>query len=536
MEGEGRRTAYFAAAGALICAVTFGPYLQGEFVWDDAHIVRDNPSLRDWAGLVRNFTTDTWSAAGHAAGQFYRPLMMLTFWLQKQMGADSVAAYRLVSVLLHLVCGALLFRLLRRFKIGQLIAFSAALLFIAHPVSSEPTMLLAARNDSLGVLFTVSAILAWPSPGQARSGPRRALAALFAVCAFFSKEAFVIAPILIALAQLAAYGNKLRVRDIVWLGVPCVAVLAGVILRRALGVVSASDELERGLLVLLQTGASAIAYYGRLIASLSNGLTFAPYVALDGFWSAFVLVALVLLTGAALMTFVRGGRACRPLGALWLGAVWFALALAPLVLVVPMLGFYQNRYAYFPMIGVVLSAASALELSRDAVRRVTARASLLPWVLRGAAVLLLLGAVAVTRMEASTWRDNLSLYGADVERDPTNGVALYHLGHAVFERRGCAEAIPIYAQAAQHAPDYSRSWKNWAGCLVTLGRFSEALFPAERAVALSPSDAGARFNLAASLIGTGRRQLGIEALKHTLRLDPGHAQARRILADVGADR
>jgi tetratricopeptide (TPR) repeat protein len=531
MGQRGRENLTFLALGVLCCALTFGAALGGEFVWDDVHIVRDNPSLRDWAGLVRNFSTDTWSAAGRAAGQFYRPLMMLTFWLQRQMGAEAVGSYRVLSVVLHLGCGLLLLRLLRRFEVAPVIAVPAALLFMAHPLSTEPAMLLAARNDTLGSLFSLLAISSWPGPEQRNPGRWRALASACSVCAFFSKEAFVIVPVLIGLAQLAAHGRSLGLRHIAWLGAPCLAVAAAIVVRRSLGVASGSDELQRGFLVLAQTGASVVAYYSSLIGTLSNGLTFAKYVPLDPLRSTIVVLLLILLIAAPLGAFLRRGN--RPLGGMWFGLTWYALALAPLVLVVPTLGFYQNRYAYFPMMGLILAVSSGLELTREAVGRVAGGGPLRGALWAGVGLLTLV-ALATTRLEASAWHDNLSLYGADVERDPTNGVSLYHLGHAVYERRGCAEAVPLYAQAARYAPHYARAWKNWSGCLVTLGRLSEALVPAERAVALRPDDAGAQFNLAAALLATGRRQSGVEALERTLTLDPGHGQARRILADVQA--
>jgi tetratricopeptide (TPR) repeat protein len=97
--------------------------------------------------------------------------------------------------------------------------------------------------------------------------------------------------------------------------------------------------------------------------------------------------------------------------------------------------------------------------------------------------------VLSTLSEAANWRSDLSLYQADLLRDPENGIAHYHYGYAVLRRRGCGEALPIFLAATRLAPSYARGWHNVAGCLENLGRAAEAVEPARRAVELEPDNA-----------------------------------------------
>ena len=105
------------AVGLL--TLSFGAQVGGAFVWDDAWFVERNPSLHGLAGLLDNFRLDFYHAAGQAPGQFYRPLMMATVWLQSVLGASSVAPYRLFNFVLHLACATLLLCLLLRLVTGS---------------------------------------------------------------------------------------------------------------------------------------------------------------------------------------------------------------------------------------------------------------------------------------------------------------------------------------------------------------------------------------------------------------------------------
>jgi Flp pilus assembly protein TadD len=152
------------------------------------------------------------------------------------------------------------------------------------------------------------------------------------------------------------------------------------------------------------------------------------------------------------------------------------------------------------------------------------------WLVAGALLPALL--VLSTSSAAANWRSDLSLYRADLLRDPDNGIAHYHYGYAVLRRRGCGEALPIFLAATRLAPDYARGWHNVAGCLENLGRAAEAEEPARRAVELEPDNARNQYNLAVALAARGDRTGATHALEHCLAREPSFKPARELLVGL----
>jgi tetratricopeptide (TPR) repeat protein len=237
-----------------------------------------------------------------------------------------------------------------------------------------------------------------------------------------------------------------------------------------------------------------------------------------------VLVILVaLLVALARAWWREPARFALPL----LGISWFCLALVPLVAAVPQIGFYGNRYAYSPLGGLTVAAVGLLE---PLAGRARGRLSRL-WLAAGVALPAML--VLSTLSEAANWSSDLSLYQADLLRDPDNGIAHYHYGYAVLRRRGCSEALPIFLAATRLAPGYARGWHNVAGCLENLGRAAQAVEPARRAVELEPDNARNQYNLAVALAARGNRTGAMRALEECLAREPSFKPAPELLVELG---
>jgi tetratricopeptide (TPR) repeat protein len=283
---------------------------------------------------------------------------------------------------------------------------------------------------------------------------------------------------------------------------------------------------------LLRVSASVLLHYGELSATLSNGLTFARYEPVSGVTAGLVMLLLAAVGGFFCYLWYRAPKDQQARAGVWAGLVWFALGLAPTALVIPILGMYQNRYCYFPLLGLVLTFASLAELARArlyqsrTLSRPKAAALLI-----GVAFFGLLALTTVrTRLESGAWASNASLAQSDLLSDPDNHFALYHLAHALSIEGGCKKALPFYARAAELSAGYARAWDNFTGCLVELGRYADAEAPARHALALTPDSAAAHYHLGVILIGTGHRDRGKRELERALKLAPTHAPSRKVLA------
>ena len=503
----------------------FLPSLRGSFVWDDVALIERNPAMRSGTGFVEIATRDLWGQATGATTQLYHPLPMLSIWAQTQLFGVELVPLRLFNVALHLLCVWCFVQLLLRLAVPSRWSWLAGLVVAVHPSVCEPVMWITGRHDTLGMLLLMAAMLSWTEPGGRRAVLRALASGLCLALAFLSKEPYVVGLALLGLwmgARAVQAGVPLRARDVRLLALAGLPVALVWVLRRSLGISAGSAQLHAGVLVHAHSFASVVWHYALQLLSFGNGLTIAPFVQLSpmaavGVW----LVVLALAAGLGRAAWRSTERDPHAVVAL-LGFLWFLVALTPHVISVPSIGLYGNRYAYCALFGLVLCGVSVLARLRFPSARSAS------WVQAGA-VVLGIACAWKTSVAASAWRDNRTLYLADVMRAPDNGPAYYHLGTAVLSAEGCSAALPLFVRATQLAPRYERAFHNAAGCLINLGKPAEALPFAKRAVQLSPFDPRARHNLALSELARGRTRAAREQLQIALRLDPHHAQAEQTL-------
>jgi hypothetical protein len=514
----------FLIAAAILSVAVFAAHLDGEYVWDDIYLVQRNPVVQLPGQLRRLVTSDLWGSAQGQPTQLYHPIPMLTLRAETRLGA-SLPAHRAVNIAIHLACGFLLFLLLRKDLGWAFPASGAVSLFLLHPSVTEPVMWLTGRHDTLGVAAAIAAMLAWSSASLARALGAAFLAAAAVLC----KEPYVVVPgllLVLELRRMREAGQRPRLAQTGRVVLPFVAVAAVFGLRRVLGISAASDQLQASLGAHLGNFGSIVWHYLCQLADFSNGPTVQTWRPLAPAAGITVVASAAVTVLAMGVTWWRGNRTA---GGVLFGLVWFLLALAPHVLSLPLIGTWGNRYAYFPLAGLLYAGAFAVA---GIANRVPRRVRILAVAATGLAVCSL---APLTSSEAGCWRNEVTLFGTNAALYPTDGKALFHWGVAVTNARGCGEAVAIFERAALYDPAEGRAWHNLAGCLLELRRFAEAVQPAERAFALQPRDVGSEYNLGAALLLSGRTPEGITHLRSCRRRNPAYEPARKLLLSIGQD-
>jgi len=501
-------------------------------VWDDVYLIEQNRHLEEVGGLAFLLSHDLWGGAGQAASDLYHPIPVALLWAVTRLAGRSLFALRLVNVLLHGAANLLFAAWLRRWGFSARAATWTALLLAVHPLVTEPVMWITGSHDLLATLGCLTALLLWPRSQDANPVARVLLSSMATAWAALCKEAYFVFPLLLVLAALVDDADARRPVRIARLAGPWAALGVVLAIRRWVGVPTHSAELGASIGSHLTTFATIAFHYLEHAATFTNAPTTESFRRLAPWEAGLVLAGLAAVTVLFIVRLRRGviGVASRapktsgPTGVALLGWGWFLLGLAPHMVSLPIIGMYGNRYAYFPMMGL---AASLLGVGLG-LHLPGRLAALLP---RIAPVLLpaVVGLAALfTAGEASLWRDEPTLFGADLRSDPQDARALYHYGHAIVGRDGCAEALPYFESATRNEPSYGRAWHNAAGCLVNLGRYREALPAALTAWKLQPNDAGAAYNLAVVELATGHPEQGVSLLQAALHIDPQHAGARRL--------
>jgi len=503
---------------ALLAVAAFALYsnaLDNPFVADDARLLAENPTVKapSFAGLRGLWVTDYWTGIDGAGRtrrlsedrNLYRPVTVLSLWLNAAVLGVEPARFRWINVVLHagaawvvgLWCASWLAR-----RAGWL----ASGLFVLHPVATDVVNRIVGRADVMAVLGVVGFLVVQSRALREGWTWGRAVVAGAAVAvAVGSKEAGVVVVPMAVLqewlhrrrappdrAGRAAVDSRSRLG---WaaLGVP-VALYAAA----RLAVIGAPDyETARGW-ELLQNPATTASFVERLPAALDLAWSYArlsivpwPLVAFElparlPVWSdltpwlgAAVLAALVV--GAVRWTLRAEIGALGT--ALWLFAFGVVSQLA-----VPIGVYSEVRLAYTMIPGVVLLVAwgaSRLQMRRAATRFVAA----------AIVAVIAMAAIAGVRVRNREFVSDVVLLEADLRRRPDSPSAMLRLGTAYRSVKRWDDAERLLSETARRSPESSQAWFQVALLSAARGDAAAARTTYLRVLALDPRHTGALMNL-----------------------------------------
>ncbi len=119
-------------------------------LFDDFAAILDNPTIRHWGSV---FSPPVNTTAGG------RPILNATLAFNYAVSGTAVWSYHALNLAIHVLCGLTLFGIVRRAlaSLGNQsatpIAFSAALIWILHPLQTESVTYIIQRAESLMGLF-----------------------------------------------------------------------------------------------------------------------------------------------------------------------------------------------------------------------------------------------------------------------------------------------------------------------------------------------------------------------------------------------
>jgi len=185
----------WALSGALVAFVlaVFGSCLAHELLWDDEPVILQNQFLKSVRFLPQLLTKNMIAGAGFD-GPFYRPLQLLTHFVDVQVFGQQAWGHHLTNLVWHVIASVVAFRVLLR-VLPLWPAWMAAAAFSLHPLHAFAVAYVSGRGDTLALLFGGLGLLAF-----ARS---RAWCAVAAVLAMLSKEHLMMFPVLLWLYDRA---------------------------------------------------------------------------------------------------------------------------------------------------------------------------------------------------------------------------------------------------------------------------------------------------------------------------------------------
>jgi Flp pilus assembly protein TadD len=523
----------------LVGAAIYANSLDGPFLLDDGPAIVDNPSIRQlwppWQAL---------QAPPDAPGAG-RPIVSLSLAVNYALGGLEVRGYHLFNIAVHVLAALTLYGCVRRtLELPALreqfrdpspaLAFSVALLWLVHPLQTEPVNYITQRSESLMGLFLLLTVLLFVRSVTDRPTTTYRTATVLACAAGMAcKETMAVAPLLVLLYDRAFvagdFKSALQARRTIYLGLAATWVWLGFLIAtgpdyRAMAMgfdieIGARDyalaqpEIIVGYLQRVFWPHPLIVDYGQ-VPPLNTGRLIVFSI---------LLVALVVGSIAALIYRKRLG---------FLGA-WFFLLLAPSSSIVPISSEVgAERRIYLPLVALIVLFVIGLflGLQRAISRRSAPSGALTPQKISVLIVLVLaLALAAVTIRRNRDYRSVDTIWRTVVEVRP-GWRAHNNLGAELLRQQRIDEALHHLRRATELGQYLPETWSNLGSALQQLGRTEKALDAHREALKLDPDRSETHNNLAISYGTLGRTDAAIRHFREALRLDPANATAHYNLA------
>jgi tetratricopeptide (TPR) repeat protein len=467
----------------ILVLLVWSPSLGNGFAWDDYPLLVDNDALVRPGAVQRAFAQHFFAPEGAGGATYYRPLVTLSYLLERRVHGLEPFPYHLTNVLLHAGAALLLFWLLVSLGLPPWQAWAGAALFGCHPALAESVAWVSGRTDPLAAFFV---LLFLAADLRRRHPAARSLALLALAAALLAKESAILAPIIAVLAARTG-GEKgsraVRARlDLAAIAVAYLAVRVAVLGSEIAGDVTAGSRMP------WTTRLAAIPHLAGVLlvpafTRIEYGYGLPPGPLLAGAGAGLVLVA-------ALAAGLRREAAEAQPPVLRFLTVSGLLTLLPAGVAVFTQAVIADRLSYLP--AAFLLPAAVVLLARLSSRRVGVAVS----------AVAIAGCIALSVPRARLWRSERTLFEA-----------------------AAAEPYPS-----------ARVWLNLGIAHRLEGHLAESLEALETSVALAPRKT-AHYNLALVHTAIGCDDMAVAHFRAALAEDPGLVPAAdslgRLLAQHG---
>ncbi|EGT43238.1 hypothetical protein CAEBREN_04080 [Caenorhabditis brenneri] len=501
----------------VLLSLSILPYLSclhGDFVFDDAESILNNPIVNGKDSLSQIFYRDFWGRpiASPSSHKSYRPVTTFTFWINYKLYGTTTFGYHVGNIASHAVATVLFYQFAKQLeKLFNFfsIAFPAAVLFAVHPVHTEAVANVTGRAELLMTIFSLAAVIIY---NKSQEFDWRFISLVF--LATFSKEQGIMSiPISIFLDLFSR--NSVQLKHLYMM----ILFLSIGILRIAINNFQNAEftkldnpaafiesRFYRGVnysyiwlyhIYLLIMPANLCFDYSMgcisPISSLSDVRVLSP-----------VLISVVVIIG------VKFWNECRLLSfSVMLGAISFL----PSSNIFFTVGFsVAERVLYLPSVGFCLMCAVLLSKVSNHCKN----ADII-------AVTVLLLSISKTYKRSAEWENELSLYSSGLRVCPMNAKIHYNMGKVLGDSGLMKDAEKNYWNAIKLDPSYEQALNNLGNLLEKSGDSKTAESLLARAVTLRPSFAVAWMNLGISQMNLKKYQDAEKSLKNSLTLRPNSA-------------
>lgn len=508
---------------ALTALLVYGRTIGFDFVttWDDKKYVLENPLITDfnWTNLRTVFGT---SYFGN-----YAPLHLVSYMFDTAIWGFNPFGFHLHNIILHALNGVLFYLFLGLFGLRRDVAFTAAFIFVCHPVQVESVAWISQRKTLLATTFLLLSLSCYRRDATEVGTTRRWYIAslLFFMAALLSKSVAVVLPLLLLSHDMVFRREQGLKKSLMQL----LPYLAASLLFAIIAITTQAPEAGGGRAIYYGGGPLGTFYtmlpvfvsYLRLIV-WPTGLSIDYPTLIRSVPDAAVIASGILLLLLAVVLIRLATR--RDPRFFW--ASFFIAGILPVSQIVPLVTLMNDRYLYIPMLGVSVLVA-------DSVFRILSKFTVFHPAGRGgtgwewgrillvsllALPLLLLPGLSYQR--AGDWKNGITLWGRDLKKYPQNHIIMTSFADSFREAGRQEEAIKLYQQALAINPRYFIALNNYTNLLLEAGKPEQAQGFANNLVHHYPLYAKGFEMLGLSYELTGEMEKSEKGYREALRLNP----------------
>jgi tetratricopeptide (TPR) repeat protein len=480
---------------ALLGFIVRLPALQGQRIWDDQYLVRDNPFIKSPFLILESFRhylfLDSYSS-------HYRPVQNISYFFDYLFWNTNEFGFHLTNVLLHVSSGILLYFLLQELILSFRLrrsprvirqkalkripwvshtAFLIALLWTVHPVHSAAIDYISGRADSLAFLFSAAGWLLFLRASRTTNRIGRLsiyfLATTSGLLALCSRE-IALLWVLFFVAHLLFIERQIGFRTRVGAVACCLGLVLTYAGLRHLPAVrptfSAPEVFAPPVRAILM--ARALGDYGRLMIWPSNlymERTVVPnpmHYQDSESWRRTIGTEYLSILGLAVFAMLLFGslKKDRWQAMRVFGAAWFIAAYLPISNIIQLNATAAEHWLYLPSVGLLIFGAGFLFRLPTSFRPLVATLALV--------AVLALGSRSFIR--SGDWSNEETFYKRTFEAGSRSARVAVNLGQVYYARGAYAEAEHIFRSVLEQNPDYPIAQNNLAGVLAREGKNKEA--------------------------------------------------------------
>lgn len=541
-------------AMALLAFLLYTNTLHHGFVLDDFSVIKENNVVMQGTdALPTIFKTSYRYGYLNLEDGLYRPLSLAMFATEWQISPDNPAFHHWVNVLLYALTAFVLFNVLSRLLSGFSIAIPiiATLLFVVHPIHTEVVANIKSRDEIISLLLTIFSLYFLLKADEKQNSLKvfpTVEVLISSLCLFLgllSKESGI--TMLAGFPLLLWAFKNTPFKSIVFYMLPHLVmtfiflvirfnVLGGKLTDSSVTVLDNFILQSPDFLSQFATAVKVLGHYLKLfmwphplLYDYSYNKIPAASLSDIGFLFAFIIHA-----AAGIFTLVKIKE--RNVFAVCILLYFISMSLFSNIIIKIGVGMAE-RLLYFPSLALCLATAFALtKLFKENQSSVSFanfialftshKVSLTTTIV----IAMLFSITTIARNPA--WKDNYTLYSADLENLKESTRAHYYLGNEIIKniapnepnqakrKQLFEQGINLLKEALKIYPTYSEALSQLSVGHYKIADYPNAVIYSKEALKYNPNDIITLNNLGSSLFQTGKPEEALKLYEKVVQLNP----------------